>query len=303
MSFRTRLFPIILFTFLGSQNILAQGCSDAGVCSATQYIQNNDLINHSHNFTLTQSAALGDQNAWIIGTIISYQYRLNKTISFGASLPYSLTIGNLGTTHGFGDLILNANINVYSKEKNTVSWFIAGKIASGNSNTKLDNNALPMVYQQSSGTNDVISAINWNKRDWLFAIGYQHAYNTNENAFLSSDFPENSSASNYHSSAYLKRGDDVMIRIQKIFDLKSKSKIKAGILPIYRIQQDEIKVENEYTKVENSNGLTLNLYMGWMHELSKNISGELQLAAPPITREVRVDGTTRTFLVNYIIKF
>jgi len=47
----------------------------------------------------------------------------------------------------------------------------------------------------------------------------------------------------------------------------------------------------------------MNLYIGWMHELDDKVSGELQLAAPPITREVRVDGTTRTFLINYIFKF
>jgi len=294
---------VFFFTFIFINISCSQGCSDAGVCSATQYTNHTNSQESIHSFTYTQSVGLGDKNVLIVGGVFSYRIQALKNISLGISLPYSLTSGNLGTTYGIGDIIINANSRLYHSQKNDIYLFIAGKIASNNANKHLENQPLPMAYQQSSGTNDFIVAINWSHGDWFFASGYQTALNANGNEFLASNFPKGSLAESYHSSAYLKRGDDIMIRAQKIFNLKSGSRIKAGILPIFRIQEDEIKVNNVYEKVEKSSGLTLNLYLGWMHKITEKISGELQLAAPPITREVRVDGTTRTFVVNYIFKF
>lgn len=302
MTSNKTIITILLFLlYFSHQESRAQGCSDAGVCSATQHVNNNGDKPNLHVFSYTQSFGLGDRNAAIIGGNFNYRLQANKFIAFGLSLPYSIVIGNLGSTFGFGDIILNTDIVVFSKEKDQLSLFLAGKIATGNANKKLDGQALPMVYQQSSGTNDFITSLNWSRSDWFFALGYQHPFNTNENEFIANDFPENSSAATYHSSAFLKRGDDMMLRIQRTFALK-KSKIKAGILPIYRLQGDEIKINDSYQKVEGSKGLTLNLYAGWIHEFNDNVIGELQLAAPPITREVRVDGTTRTFLINYIFR-
>ena len=74
-------------------------------------------------------------------------------------------------------------------------------------------------------------------------------------------------------------------------------------MPIYRLQEDEVKLGSDYRAVSNSNGLTVNIYLGWNHKLGKKWMGELLLAAPPLTREVRADGTTRSFLISYIIKF
>lgn len=298
---KTIITILFLLFYFSIENSTAQGCSDAGVCSASQHITSSNDKPNLHTISYTQSFGLGDKNAAIIGGNFNYRIQANKILAFGASLPFSIVIGDLGSTYGLGDIILNTELKVYNKEKDQVSLFLAGKIATGNANNKLDGQALPMVYQQSSGTNDIIVTLNWSHSHWFFAFGYQHAFNANGNEFIAKDFPENSSAAAYHSSAYLKRGDDIMLRIQKIFTL-SKSKIKAGVLPIYRIQEDEIKLDGIYQKVEGSKGITLNLYAGWLHEFNENVSGELQLAAPPITREVRVDGTTRTFLVNYVFR-
>ena len=94
-----------------------------------------------------------------------------------------------------------------------------------------------------------------------------------------------------------------MLRFEKRFAGKNKSSFKAGALPIYRIQYDEIKGNGVYEKIENSIGLTLNLYTSWKYQITDNFYSELQLAAPPITREVRADGTTRSFLINLRLAF
>jgi len=300
INLRLVFLPLFMLFY---QMASAQGCSDAGVCSATQHIQKEDTTISHHHFSITQSVALGDRNAWITGSIFNYRYQVSSRLSFGLSLPFSLTSGNLGTTYGIGDMIISSEIGFLQQSKNHLNLFIAAKIASNQANKQFDSHAMPMVYQQSSGTNDIIGALNWSHSEWFFAIGYQHAFNSNSNDFRASDFPKDSDAASYHSSAYLKRGDDIMLRVQKVFNIKGRSKIKAGILPIFRLQEDEIKIDHQYQKVENSSGLTLNLYAGWVHHLNNKISGELQIAAPPITREVRVDGTTRTFVINYILSF
>ncbi len=281
----------------------SQGCSDAGVCSATQQFDTPQDKKINHHFSLTPSVGLGDQQSWVFASVFSYQLQTQKGWSVGLVLPYSITTGNLGTTSGIGDFILSLNIPFLKKENHQVNWLVAGKMATSNANKMINNQALPMIYQQSSGTNDLISSINWNYKSWLFAVGYQHAFNTTENTFLASDFPEDSDAAKYHSSAYLKRGDDVMLRIEKRFKGKGKSSYRAGALPIFRIQSDEIKVNNVYEPIAKSTGLTLNLYTSWKYQFSDQFYSELQLAAPPITREVRADGTTRSFLINIRLGF
>lgn len=299
---RSRLL-VILFIFFGYTQVYAQGCSDAGVCSATQQFETPGENKINHHFSITPSLALGDQQSWVMGSDFSYQLQTQNGWSVGLALPYSITSGNLGTTSGIGDFILSLNIPLLKKESHQLAWLIAGKLATGDAGKTTNNKALPMIYQQSSGTNDVISSINWNYKTWMFALGYQHAFNTTENQFLASDFPEESDAAQYHSSAYLKRGDDIMLRAEKRFKGKGKSSYKAGALPIFRIQSDEFKVNGVYEKIQNSTGLTLNLYASWKYQFSDHFYSELQLAAPPITREVRADGTTRSFLINFRFGF
>lgn len=296
-------YLLILLILLGYSQVHAQGCSDAGVCSATQQFDLPNENKFSHHFGLTPSIGLGDQQSWVFSSAFSYQLQSQKGWAVGVALPYSITSGNLGTTSGIGDFILSLNIPILITDEHQITWLIAGKLASGNANKKIEQKALPMIYQQSSGTNDLISSVNWNYKTWLFAIGYQHAFNTTENQFLASDFPEESDAALYHSSAFLKRGDDIMLRAEKRFKGKGKSSYRVGALPIYRIQSDEIKVNGVYEKIPNSTGLTLNLYTSWKYQFSNQFYSELQLAAPPITREVRADGTTRSFLLNIRLGF
>jgi hypothetical protein len=295
---------LLSFLFLtASIYSFSQGCSDAGVCSATQQFDVPEHNKISHHFSMTPSIGLGDQQSLVIGSAFSYQLQTQKGWAVGVALPYSITTGNLGTTSGIGDFILSLNIPVIKSEKHQLSWLVAGKIASGDANKKIDDAALPMVYQQSSGTNDIITSLNWNINSWLFAIGYQHAFNTTENQFYAPDFPIDSDAFEYHSSSYLKRGDDIMLRAEKRFQGKGKASYRVGALPIYRIQSDEIKVDGDYEDIPNSTGLTLNLYASWKYQFTDQFYSELQLAAPPVTREVRADGTTRSFLINFRLGF
>lgn len=294
---------LFLCLIIGIAPSYSQGCSDAGVCSATQQFDSPSDQKLSHHFSLTPSLALGDQQSWVLSNVFSYHLQNQKGWSFGLALPYATTFGNITTTSGLGDIILSMNVPIITQEKHKLSWLIAGKIATGDANEMYQNQALPMIYQPSSGTNDLITSLQWNYKSWLFAAGYQHAFNANNNTFLSSDFPVDSDAAKYHSSAYLKRGDDVMLRLEKRFLSSKKSSFRLGALPIWRIQSDEIKVKDKYQEIANSTGLTLNLYAGWKYQITEQFYSELQLAAPPITREVRADGTTRSFLLNIRLAF
>lgn len=301
--FKNTQITLLFILITGLNQSYSQGCSDAGVCSATQQFDSSPTEKLSHHLSLTPSIGLGDQQSWVFSSVLSYQMQTQKGWSFGLALPYSSTFGNITTTSGIGDIILSVNVPLLEKEKHQLSWLIAAKLATGDANQMYQNQALPMIYQRSSGTNDLITSVQWNYQSWLFAAGYQHAFNSNQNEFLASDFPVDSDAAKYHSSAFLKRGDDVMLRIEKRFKGKGKSSFRAGALPIFRIQSDEIKVEGQYQEIDNSTGLTLNLYTSWKYQITEQFNTELQLAAPPITREVRADGTTRSFLVNIRLAF
>ncbi|HSG68156.1 MAG TPA: hypothetical protein VK994_05570, partial [Bacteroidales bacterium] len=72
---------------------------------------------------------------------------------------------------------------------------------------------------------------------------------------------------------------------------------------LYRMQKDKVSIDGERLALDDSDGFTLNVNLGYRKELRNNDAISLSIAAPIITREVRVDGLTRTFLVMFTYAF
>jgi hypothetical protein len=100
----------------------------------------------------------------------------------------------------------------------------------------------------------------------------------------------------------LGRGDDAMLRLTRYFNTK-KSRYNIGVLALYRLQKDKITQNGERIALDGSEGLTLNINLGYQKVLKNKDNITFSVAAPVITRKVRVDGLTRTFVVMFTYAF
>ena len=87
--------------------ILAQGCSDAGVCSIGSLKAGVSLEPVNSWLGISNSFGLGeaDGNLIPIWTLqVEGQFRLSSSTFSNVKIPFQVAHGNLGTTYGLGDL-------------------------------------------------------------------------------------------------------------------------------------------------------------------------------------------------------
>ncbi len=287
-----RSIILITIIFLATLNIaVGQGCSDAGLCTVAGLDSGDDSKTDNVTFKMSTLFGLGEQNVFHVTGQVEAIIPTSKSQILQVKIPYNSTFGNLGNVSGLGDLSITFNQNIYSG-KNTGINIVAGfKIPSSDANKTLDGYSLPMAYQPSLGTYDIILGLSSTINMWHIAAGYQHSFGNNLNEFLHSD-DNPAYFNNYNESFHLKRADDIMLRVERRILIKESSLI-LGALPIYHLANDQIK---DGIEVDNSSGLTFNLVSKFEKQIANNWVFEAVLAAPIIDKEVRPDGLTRSFV-------
>ncbi|MBW8049167.1 MAG: hypothetical protein FVQ77_02275 [Cytophagales bacterium] len=308
MNYWKFIFINFLIALVYNIHSFGQGCSDAGFCSlgSMRSSQISDTLHSS--IAASQSFGLGEEEAIILTTQLEMKLMPWNNGLISVKVPYAFVLGNLGTTNGLGDLTFSYTHKIIQDDNRVVMLNVGGKIPTNQADKKNQRDLpLPMAYQTSLGTSDLIIGASFYYEDWHFAVGYQHAFNRNENGFLHSVWAEDkdsSIAEEYFESNKFKRGDDIMLRIEKRFE-KPKITYFAGLLPVYRIQKDEIIVnggllykdeiiKNDTTiALKGSSSLTVNVNVGLLYKVSKQTDFNISLGFPTIFREVRADGLTR----------
>ena len=292
-------------------SVLAQGCSDAGFCSMgvlNQISYNDSLKINSANLIFSYS--IGEQGTTIFQAIPDLTLGLFRNNTIQLRLPYFFINGNLGNNQGIGDLSLSITQLLLKREKIKLSITAGTKIATGHSDDFIEQDVtnnplpLPMPYQTSLGTSDLILGASLEYKRWNFSLGYQHVIkNKNQNGFLKIKWQENADAQKYFESNLLDRGNDALWRVERSFYLK-KISFTAGLLGIYRLKKDKINtLQNEKIEVNGSDGLTLNLTGSLKYYFSKNIDSKISFGTPLVVREIRPDGLTRELVINCSFSF
>ncbi len=293
-NFKQALFVLAAGIF--SLPSFSQGCSDAGVCSTGNL--NFGFFDKKPKSSLVANNifGLGEQNTFNYTLQLEYNYQTGKQSSLQFKVPYSAVFGNLTNISGLGDFTVSYSQNLLHNDSSSLDLTLGGKIPSNNSDFDYQSQPLPMAYQTSLGTYDMILGLSYSFRNWFFATGYQHPFNRNDNAFLHTEWSGNENAQAYNESNRLKRGDDAMVRVNYVFEFKKWS-LNAGFLPIYHLQKDEIEKDGENIKVDGSSGFTYNINLSTSHKDKKGNMFRYSLGVPLHAREVRTDGTTRTFVI------
>ena len=294
---------ILLSVFLlhGTWYLHGQGCSDAGACSIGSMDEiNKEIKLPRFKISYDQNVSLGEKFTFISNTSLIVEHRFTKSTSFVARVPFILTSGNLGNTTGIGDVLVSFIQQIHKGQHSKIGLLLGGKLRTNSSDFKFMNDPLPMAYQTSLGTYDIIGGIQYLYKSWDFYIAYQHPFGRNNNQYLHPE-DETDEKKLYYESAFLKRGDDVALRIQKTFLLKNDQSLHPGILPIYRLQKSEIMRNDQPEVLSGSNGLTFNLFLTYTKKVRQNSIISLTAAFPVIDKDYRADGLTRNLIISFRI--
>ncbi len=236
-------------------------------------------------------------------------FSINSRTSFQVKLPFQAVQGRLANTSGLGDISLCITRNLYTTEKFDINLSVGGKIPTNKSDKEIDGLPLPMYYQTSLGTYDFITGISVISRNWLVATGIQYPFNKNDNQFTWNAWDgtdEEAYIDRYNQSKALKRGTDVMLRVERNWRL-SRLNFSVGVLPIYRINRDEIfnDVSNERVKPDKAHGLALSGIVTAGYNFNVRSGLKLLLGRKVVQREINPDGLTRHFVstISYVYRF
>ncbi|MEZ4853644.1 hypothetical protein [Flavobacterium sp.] len=301
----TKTFLLItIMCFLNINILLSQGCSDAGFCTVNSFKPNTEnstgVLNNQFKIGAFYGSA--DRNISVYGNYLEYNRQLNEKWAFDAKLTTLAQNGNGITTFGLSDIFLNATYKATEK----VNFTLGTKLPLANANKKENNLPLPMDYQSSLGTFDLIIGVGYTIKNIQLVAAIQQPLTQNENEFFASSYPINSKLRNFQSTNKFERSGDFLLRVSYPITIAAKFKITPSVLPIYHLTNDKYTNElNNKIEIKGSQGLTLNGNAYLDYELNTKNSIQLNIGMPFITRDARPDGLTRSFIANlqYNIKF
>lgn len=295
---------LILILFISTFQIsFTQGCSDAGFCTISSLKPSENDSIHANMNQLKVGSFFGnaDNSILVYGGYLEYNRQLNG--KFGADIKLSSLVqnGNDISVFGLSDLFVNVN---YAPTP-LLSLTLGTKIPLSGAGRTLDGLPLPMDYQSSLGTFDLIFGIGYQINKFQLVAAIQQPLTQNKNTFSHLLYPESSPLNTFQSTNQFERSGDVLLRFSYPIEVLKNVMLTPSLLPIYHLSEDRYFDGFAMRQIEGSQGLTLNgnLYIDW--DLDEKSSLQLNAGMPFLFREARPDGLTRSFIatLEYKIKF
>ena len=301
---------IVFFLFIGlSLRLTAfpQGCSDAGFCSLGILKNNTAAAGKKYSIAIGANYGAGEQSTNTFNPYLEYAVKANSHLSYQLKITSVYANGFLGSTFNIGDAFGFINYAAKPKNINRLSFLSGIKIPLSYSNDKnKDGKPLPLDYQSSIGTFDLIEGVNYIIREkWELNTGIQiPVIQKNKNTFFPDEYSD-PRINNFPATNNLKRKSDALLRAGHYFYFKKASvTFKPNILAIYHLGEDTF--ENRFgkrTSISGSDGLTMNAGIIATKRFKNSNQLELVVAAPFIVRDTRPDGLTRSAVVNIQYSF
>jgi hypothetical protein len=300
-----KVFSGITCLLLIAQATRSQGCSDAGFCTINSFKPGASMQHAGKEPANQLKFGIGfggaDNEISTLSNYIEYNRQINPKLGLDVKLTSLSQSGNGVSAFGLSDVFVNANL------KTGATRFTAGvKLPFANGNKKEGNLPLPMDYQASLGTVDLL--LGWSgtikKLQWVVAL--QQPLTQNKNQFLAENYPVTSKLRSFQSTRNFKRKGDVLLRAAYPFQAGNKFSLTPSLLPIIHLGKDRFtNAAGTVTDIEGSQGLTLNANLFFDYKVSANSGFQLGFGAPLVVREKRPDGLTRSFVASleYRIRF
>jgi hypothetical protein len=301
--------------------VLAQGCSDAGFC--TMGAMRPDQAYSKKINPKLRSAELNFYRGTSLLTPIIYVATMDMVVGLNeknyiqVKVPYQMTEGSLGSLSSIGDISLSYTRTLKSTQRWTLASTLGTKIPSNDGNLKVSNDftdnisqPLHAYYQTSLGTFDAIAGISMINSKWLLATGIQIPLTENNNEFLWGKFPSYPNQEylrKYVTGPHLKRGTDIMVRVERNWRFTNYN-FSLGLLPIYRISQDEKEDLSNGERIKmgpETTGLAMSLLGSFGYQLDVNNKLKFIYGHKLTQRELNPDGLTRHNVISmsYVYQF
>lgn len=328
----SRILAVLLMGLI-ALSAQGQGCSDAGFCTMGA-MRPDQQYSKRVNFKL-RSLDINTYRGKTTRTAVVYVVTADMNFSISdkmfaqVKVPYQMVTGNLGETGGLGDISLSLTRALVESSKGTLSATVGTKIPSNDANLEKQTNEFgnkgvdyPMYYQTSLGSYDFIAGLSWINEKWLVATGIQMALTETKNDFRWSEwagYPDNEVYLDVNGDPIindyilkhplannLHRGTDVMLRVERNFRFTNFN-FNIGLLPIYRIKQDERYdfTIDERIKEEGTTGLAMSILAGAGYNFNVNSGLKLILGHKITQRDLNPDGLTREYVssLSYVHRF
>ncbi len=293
--------------------LLSQGCSDAGFCTMGA-MKPDQTFSRRVNFKLRSFELSFYRGTSTLSPVI---YSMTADLNFGLSdklglqikMPYQWVTGRFANTEGVGDISLSLTQNLVRNRQYDVNFTLGAKIPTNNSTLTAENGLqLPMYYQTSLGSYDIIAGLSFLTSKWLIAFGYQQALTANENAFRYGEwvgFGDREYLSSYDVGVGLRRGSDIMLRVERSVRFINWA-VSFGMLPIYRITPDKgiIQTREDAGEIKTT-GLALSYLTGVTYHINTTSSVKMLYGYKLLDRKTNPDGLTRddVFTFGYLMRF
>ena len=295
---------LTLAALVATTPLFSQGCSDAGICTINNF--KPDLSDSSdkkkNKIKVGMSYGKADNSITVFGSYFEFNKALSDRVGLDIKATSLAQNGNNIDVWGLSDIYLNGHY----KFGKSIRATLGVKIPLADGNRSLDGLPLPMDYQASLGTLDLIGGIGVSLGKLHLVGAFQQPLKQNKNSFLIGSYPSNSPIRSFLSTNQFERAGDVLLRASYPVSIGEKFKFTPSVLPIYHLADDSyVDGTGANQTISGSQGLTLNGNLYLDYALTSNSALQFNAGMPFIVRESRPDGLTRSLVVNleYGVRF
>lgn len=294
-----KIFVLFACMYSLPDEILAQGCSDAGFCTLNSF-KPKEQSDFGSQFKLGASLGKADQAIQTIGAFVEFDKQIGAKFGFDVKLTALSQNGNQISNFGLSDLYVNTNYRIGEKSRLTLGV----KIPLSDGNVKENEKSLPMDYQPSLGTYDLILGATTSLIGIQLAAAVQFPLTQNKNEYFSTQYPTGTALGAFQTTNKFKRSGDIMLRVSYPINMGGKLSITPSVLPIYHLANDKYTdISGAERVIAGSHGLTLNGNLYFDYLLSDKSAVQLNVGAPFVVRDARPDGLTRSFIATLEYRF
>ena len=157
------LYVLLVLSVCSIHYAHAQGCSDAGFCTAGVMQGGHtvaDSIKGESSWGASLSFGSGEKQTAIIVPQIEGTLAISKRTVVEAKLPLNIASGKLGNHTGIGDFIATFSRSLSVKQSKW-QWqgSLGARVGLGDASATDRSVVLPMPYQASLGTTDLIAGV------------------------------------------------------------------------------------------------------------------------------------------------
>ncbi len=297
------ILSIITLSCVVPERSLAQGCSDAGICSApTIKLTDSSVLSGTKKNLLNAGFTFGTSqyNVKVLSVGVEYSRFFGKHFIASAKYNYAFVSGPLSNNIGPSDILVTG---AYRVKKFTP--MVGVKIPMSHAN-KIDGGLpLPMSYQTSLGTTDVLAGLTYSTSVWGVSVAWQQPVVQNKSSFFITDYAADAINQKYVSTNGFVRKADVIAKAFYNIPFRNKRWLfTPGLLPIFHTANDTwLNKAGQRNEITGSQGLTLNTNVALTYTTNPSLFFRLTVGAPALARKVRPEGLTKfAVILEYTAK-